>query len=219
MATKIYKKGNWLIAKDSSSNNIFLKMKINTAMSLRDSSDNFAFFSDMPYAGQMGTLFMQLGQMQNWNGASDNVNYRVSLFPFSSIVDELGIAYGSADILEAYLDSILGVNNVQISSVVNPFVALSYDTNINWDSLNDNVTITLAGNGNLINPTNLVNGKSYNLIVKQDATGSRILTYGSLFKWAGGTVPTLTTTANAIDIFTFIYDGTNLYGSVVQNFS
>ena len=219
MATKIYKKGNWLIAKDSSSNNIFLKMKINTAMSLRDSSDNFAFFSDMPYAGQMGTLFMQLGQMQNWNGASDNVNYRVSLFPFSSIVDELGIAYASADILEAYLDSILGVNNVQISSVVNPFVALSYDTNINWDSLNDNVTITLAGNGNLINPTNLVNGKSYNLIVKQDATGSRILTYGSLFKWAGGTVPTLTTTANAIDIFTFIYDGTNLYGSVVQNFS
>ena len=103
------------------------------------------------------------------------------------------------------------------------FTALTDGANISWNA-NDNsgkinATVTLAGSRILDNPTNLNNGTSYNLIVKQDATGTRLLTFGTLFKWAGGTAPTLSTSANAIDIFTFIYDGTNLYGSIVQNFS
>jgi hypothetical protein len=31
-----------------------------------------------------------------------------------------------------------------------------------------------------------------------------------VFKWAGGTAPTLTTTASAKDVFTFVSDGTNM---------
>lgn len=104
-----------------------------------------------------------------------------------------------------------------------PFTALTDGANISWEADDDsgkiNATVTLAGDRVLDNPTSLNNGTSYNLIVKQDATGTRLLTFGTLFKWAGGTAPTLSTSANAIDIFTFIYDGTNLYGSIVQNFS
>jgi hypothetical protein len=37
----------------------------------------------------------------------------------------------------------------------------------------------------------------------QDATGGHVVTLGANFKFAGGVAPTLTTTANAVDILTF----------------
>lgn len=60
-----------------------------------------------------------------------------------------------------------------------------------------------------------------NLLLKlvQDATGSRTATWPATVKWPSGTAPTLTTTANAIDIVTFYYDGTNYYGQTGLNFS
>tara|TARA_R110000803_G_scaffold181350_1_gene243739 strand:- start:200 stop:985 length:786 start_codon:yes stop_codon:yes gene_type:complete len=104
-----------------------------------------------------------------------------------------------------------------------PFTALTDGANISWNADDDsgkiNATVVLGGNRILDNPTNMYSGTSYNLLVAQDGTGSRTLTFGTIFKWAGGTAPTLSTGANAVDIFTFIYDGTNLYGSVLQNFS
>ena len=120
----------------------------------------------------------------------------------------------------SYTDaSSVALNTAKVSYIVNVFTSLTDAANISWDALNDNAKVTLAGSRTLDNPTNLVSGRTYNLIVTQDATGTRLLNYGSIFKWQGGTVPTLSTAANAIDIFTFIYDGTNLYGSVIQNFS
>lgn len=55
------------------------------------------------------------------------------------------------------------------------------------------------------------------LILKliQDGTGSRIATFPASVKWSGGTAPTLTTTADAIDIISFYYDGTNYYGGSI----
>ena len=60
-----------------------------------------------------------------------------------------------------------------------------------------------------------------NLIFKliQDATGSRTVTWPADVNWPGGTAPTLTTTANATDIVSFYYDGTDFYGQVALNFS
>jgi len=85
--------------------------------------------------------------------------------------------------------------------------------NIAWDlTLNQASTVTLAGNRTLDNPTNLKAGASYTVIVKQDATGSRTLVYGTVYKWPGGTAPTLSTAASSIDILTFVSDGTNMYG-------
>ncbi|MGA5426615.1 hypothetical protein ACPCVL_07425 [Streptomyces koyangensis] len=46
----------------------------------------------------------------------------------------------------------------------------------------------------------------------QDATGSRTLAgVSSLIKWAGGTAPTLTTTASRRDIFRFRYVAGSYY--------
>lgn len=73
--------------------------------------------------------------------------------------------------------------------------------------------LTLTGNHTLANPTGLVAGQVFRVEVTQDATGARTLTYGTLFKWVGAAAPTLTTTPAAIDLLTFVYDGTVLLGS------
>jgi hypothetical protein len=91
---------------------------------------------------------------------------------------------------------------------------------INWDlSLGAMATVTLGGNRALANPTNLVAGASYILIVKQDGSGTRTLSFGSTYKFPEGIDPTLSTGANAVDIIAFLSDGTSLYGSLQANFS
>ena len=82
---------------------------------------------------------------------------------------------------------------------------------------NGNVqTVTLGGN-RTFTFANPKSGARYSIIIKQDATGSRTVTWPAI-KWAGGTTPTLTTTANKYDIVTFIYDGTSYFGTISTNF-
>ena len=71
--------------------------------------------------------------------------------------------------------------------------------------------VTLGGNRTFGAPTGMVDGGFYALNVIQDGTGSRTISWNSVFKWASGTAPTLSTAASAKDFFTFRSDGTNLY--------
>ena len=98
---------------------------------------------------------------------------------------------------------------------------LSDGANISWDlSSNQVATVTLGGNRTLDNPSNQVAGCTYILIVKQDGTGSRTLnTSASNYKFPGGTEPTLSTGANAVDILTFVSDGSSMFGVAQLNFS
>jgi hypothetical protein len=64
-------------------------------------------------------------------------------------------------------------------------------------------SVTLGGNRTLANPSNQTAGQSGTIVITQDGTGGRTLAYGSNYKFAGGTVPTLTTTAGAVD--TLVY--------------
>ena len=67
-------------------------------------------------------------------------------------------------------------------------------------------TLTLTGNitawANWLNP---IPGMKIDLDVYQDATGSRTITWPTNVYWAGGTAPTLTTTALAFDYLRFTY--------------
>lgn len=64
------------------------------------------------------------------------------------------------------------------------------------------------------NPSVTGKGCSFTLITTQDATGSRGIVWPASVDWAAATAPTLTTTANRTDIFTFVtYNaGTNWIG-------
>lgn len=99
--------------------------------------------------------------------------------------------------------------------------ALSDGANISWDlSQNQVASVTLAGNRTLDAPSNQVAGATYILIVKQDGTGNRTLnTSASAYKFPGGTEPTLSTGANAVDILTFVSDGSSMFGVAQLNFS
>ena len=67
-----------------------------------------------------------------------------------------------------------------------------------------NFIVQLGGNRTLENPTNCVAGQVGSIIVVQDGTGSRTLSYGGNWKFPGGTAPTLTTDANLIDRVDYI---------------
>jgi hypothetical protein len=61
-------------------------------------------------------------------------------------------------------------------------------------------------------------GKSFILILTQAATGMTTAVFTSV-KYPGGTAPTITATASAKDIITFVADGTNWYGTYAQAFA
>tara|TARA_Y100001938_G_C7985990_1_gene376904 strand:- start:65 stop:940 length:876 start_codon:yes stop_codon:yes gene_type:complete len=89
---------------------------------------------------------------------------------------------------------------------------LTFDTTQDWAlTANQVATLTLTGNTTFDAPTQMVDGAFYSLIIIQDGTGSRTASWNTVFKWAGGTAPTLTTTASAKDIFVWRSDGTNMY--------
>lgn len=71
--------------------------------------------------------------------------------------------------------------------------------------------ITLTGSATITMPT-AVSGKSFTLLLKQDATGSRTVTWATV-NWPGGTAPTITSTASKMDKYVFVSDGTYWYGS------
>ena len=79
--------------------------------------------------------------------------------------------------------------------------------------------VTLTDNRTLGAPSNLKDGATYIWIIKQDAGGGNTLSYNSVFKFPGGTAPTLSTGSNAIDVLTGVSDGTNIYCTMQNNFS
>lgn len=70
--------------------------------------------------------------------------------------------------------------------------------------------VQIAGNRTfaLANPAV---GQQFTIIVQQDATGSRTVTWFSGILWAGGSAPTLTTTASKRDVLTFKCIGSGVY--------
>ena len=80
---------------------------------------------------------------------------------------------------------------------------------ISWNASTDPIAkVTLAGNRTLDAPSNgLGNGQYISILVIQDGTGSRTLTWNAVYEFAADTAPTLTTTASKGDLFTFRYNG------------
>ena len=67
-----------------------------------------------------------------------------------------------------------------------------------------NFIVQLAGNRALGNPTNCVAGQTGSIVVVQDGTGGRTLSYGTSWDFIGGTAPTLSTGVSAVDRIDYI---------------
>ena len=89
-----------------------------------------------------------------------------------------------------------------------PETTLTDASTISWNASTQQVCkVTLAGNRTLAAPTNPVNGQFISLLVIQDGTGSRTLTFNAVYEFKDDTAPTLTTTAAKGDLFVFRYNG------------
>jgi len=95
----------------------------------------------------------------------------------------------------------------------------SATTTVDW-KLSNKASMTFgAGNITTFAFTNPTNPCNVLLMLIQDGTGSRIITnWDADILWAGGTAPTLTTTANAVDIVSFYWNGTKYYGIASLDF-
>jgi len=95
-------------------------------------------------------------------------------------------------------------------AVLNTEDTLTDQSTIAWDVIASPVAkVTLAGNRTLAAPsgTTPAAGQFVSLLVIQDGTGSRTITWNAVYEFASDTAPTLTTTANLGDIFIFRYNG------------
>ena len=96
---------------------------------------------------------------------------------------------------------------------------LTSGTSIAWNLEENQVArLALATNGTIADPSNKVDGATYILSVTQ-STGTNTLAWNASFKWPGGTTPTLTAGSGKTDIFTFVSNGTSLFGVASQNYS
>jgi hypothetical protein len=85
---------------------------------------------------------------------------------------------------------------------------------------NQNFSVTLGGNRTLANPTNIDAGQTGSIFVVQDGTGSRTLSFGSYWKFPGGTAPTLSTAAGSVDRIDYIvYTTTAIHAIATLNVS
>lgn len=92
-------------------------------------------------------------------------------------------------------------------------IALDFATGINFD------IAALTGALTLANPTNAKIGQSGRIRIPQDATGGRIIAYGSWFKMAGGP-QALSVPANTVDeLFYYVRDATTIEATLSRAFS
>jgi hypothetical protein len=114
------------------------------------------------------------------------------------------------------------VNNPTVTNYVESVVAIGTVTTTNTIALTNGTvqtaTLTASTACTFTMPTATA-GKSFILLLKQAAaTGNGTATFTGV-KFSGGTAPTITATAGKMDILTFTADGTNWYGSFIQNFT
>ena len=94
------------------------------------------------------------------------------------------------------------------SAAVNPEATLTDGSTVSWNALTQPVAkVTLGGNRTLGSASSGVTGQFISLLIIQDGTGSRTLTWNAAYEFKDDTAPTLTTTAAKGDLFVFRYNG------------
>lgn len=160
----------------------------------------------------------------------DSVIYGISggfIVPAPGIVYSDGLTLNAAGIdatltfASGTLSLSLGHSNAWTKSQRSAPSTLTDGSSIAVDlSLSNNFTLTLGGNHGLANPSNANPGQAGIIVVKQDATGGRTLSYASNYKFASGTAPVLSTAANALDVLSYyVVDSTHVLILSALNFS
>ena len=73
---------------------------------------------------------------------------------------------------------------------------------------NNNFSVTLGGSRTIANPNTPVPGQTGLFYLQQDGTGSRVVSWGSSYRFSGNIAPTLSTSANTVDVIAYAVKNT-----------
>jgi hypothetical protein len=128
----------------------------------------------------------------------------------SGVIQSSGILIGASGIGVGTTTPVYPIDVVQHSGVVrasgmHSAISMNADAATVTFDLDQATThgVTLGG-GRTLALSNVQIGDKFLIRLQQDATGSRTVTWFDHISWAGGSAPTLTTTANKADLFGFL---------------
>jgi hypothetical protein len=118
-------------------------------------------------------------------------------------------------------DALLGTAQIWTAGQRGEVTALTSATSVTIDMANsNNFSCTMAHNITFENPSNDTAGQCGSIFLTQDGTGSRTASFASDWDFIGGTAPTLTTTAAAVDRIDYvILDASNIQAVATLNYS
>jgi hypothetical protein len=189
------------VSTNASTNAVILRVAGNAGTTVANGGHGY-FFTNGTSVYQLDSAGLGLG-----TAAVRNVGVCATEIPDTSLGDIRYVKVSATDTITAsktfaatvvYGDAAM----IKVSSAVKSFITTLTDAaSITSDADTGNIfLVTLGGNRTLADPSNMDAGQSGHYYLIQDATGGRTVSFNSVFKFAGGTVPNATSTAGATDI-------------------
>ena len=219
-----------IVASDLAADSVDSSELVDGSVDLSHMSVN-SIDSDQYVDGSIDLVHMSANSIdsdQYVDGSIDNVHVAAGL-------DAVKLADGSVTNTELqYINSLSSNAQTQLTAKAalataqtftagqrGEITALSSATTITIDvAASNNFSVTLGHNTTFANPSNDTAGQSGSIFITQDGTGSRTASWGSDWDFIGGTAPTLTTTAAAVDRIDYvILDGTNIHAVATLAYS
>jgi hypothetical protein len=127
---------------------------------------------------------------------------------FQSFIDADVAAAVTAQVPAAVSGGVTAKGNVTGALTFTPLTPAQMVNRVFTATLTGNITINVTAL-----PTPAVPGTQFAMVLKQDATGNRSLTLSGIKRAQG--VLSLSSAANAVDIVSFMYDGTTWYAGLM----
>jgi hypothetical protein len=172
------------------------------------------FLGDIRFAGADGTGYIRAALIECRVDGTPGTNDMPGRLVFSTTAD------GASSPTERMRIAQNGVVTIQNGAVA-VIGTLTDGATITPDLAADcNFTVTLGGARTIANPTNITAGQSGSIFLVQDGTGGRTASWGSYWDFPGGTAPTLSTAANAVDRVDYIVrSSTSIHTVFTANYS
>jgi hypothetical protein len=201
---------------------LFLAKSQSGAIGTRGVVGNGALLGSASFSGDDGTAFIQAASISASVDGTPGTNDMPGRLVFSTTADGAAtptermrinssgvISYTGSLTVAAYVETVVPITLTSAGAVGT--LVITAGTVLT-------ATLTASTPCTFAMPTSPVAGQSFILRLTQAATGMTTATFTGV-KWPGGTVPTITATASAVDILSFVYIGTSWYGNAAQAFA
>ena len=212
------------------SNSATTAASANTASAIvaRDASGNFTAGTITAALTGNASTATTLATARNIQGVSFDGSAAITVVTAGSGISVTGTAVANTGVLSVN-GSTGAITNIAATNAAQSYTAAQRGTisaltdgaTITADfAVANNFSVTLGGNRTLANPSNQTAGQSGCIWITQDGTGSRTLAYGSQWDFTGGTAPTLSTAAAAVDCLVYaVQSSTKITATLITNLS